>query len=146
MLVELIYLHLNNNKINKITNVNCLKKLEYLFLSNNRVKKIENLESLSILRDLDLSNNKIKKVENLENLTSLLFLDLDGNLIKGQNNNYCSNETDNTVAYIKDNTVNISFHNFPSIELFKSFCEDNLIYKQWIESIIENDKIYFGNV
>ncbi|VWU49125.1 leucine-rich repeat protein [Hepatocystis sp. ex Piliocolobus tephrosceles] len=76
---------LQNNLIEKIENVNCLKKLEYLNLALNNITLIENLEKCESLKKLDLTLNFInictieKSVSNLKKNENLKELYLMGN-------------------------------------------------------------------
>jgi len=82
ILTNLEYLYLQNNKIQKIENLDSLPNLEYIYLNNNQIQKIENLETFPNLEILYLQNNKIQKIENLETLPNLKTLDLHNNQIQ----------------------------------------------------------------
>jgi Leucine-rich repeat (LRR) protein len=87
--LRILYLFLNDNKIQKIKNLNNLINLIKIDLGNNQIKKIENLDNLINLQELNLLGNQIKKIENLNNLTNLRTLDLlcnQINLIENLNN------------------------------------------------------------
>ena len=57
-----------NNLIQRIENLNKLKKLEYLNLAINNIEIIENLEGLESLRKLDLTLNFIGELTSVEQL------------------------------------------------------------------------------
>lgn len=63
--VNLRHLYLNNNKLQKIENMN-FPNLKILELSNNFIKKIENLDMCSKLETLNLEKNLICRLENLK--------------------------------------------------------------------------------
>jgi Leucine-rich repeat (LRR) protein len=48
-------LNIAGNKLNRITGIGMLEKLEYLNMSNNNIPKIENLYAMSNLKALYLS-------------------------------------------------------------------------------------------
>ena len=64
-----------------------LSNLKTLILNNNKIEKIENLSNLNFLEKLEMRGNKIEKVENLENNKNLITLTLSSNLIKEINDN-----------------------------------------------------------
>jgi Leucine-rich repeat (LRR) protein len=66
---------LNGNSIDTIENLDGLY-LEELHLQQNRIKKITGLENLPVLKNLDLSKNQISKLKGLESTLSLRFLNL----------------------------------------------------------------------
>jgi Leucine-rich repeat (LRR) protein len=80
-LTDLEELYLNNNRIEKIENINNLINLKKLDLSHNRITKIENINNLSNLKHLDLYINRIAKIQNIDNLVNLIVIDLYDNQI-----------------------------------------------------------------
>lgn len=56
--------------------------LKWLDLSFNLIEKIENLDSLTQLEDLSLYSNRIKELTGLENLTNLNVFSFGNNLVK----------------------------------------------------------------
>ncbi|MFY7938628.1 MAG: leucine-rich repeat protein, partial [Flavobacterium sp.] len=74
-------LYLNNNKIEKISNLEKLVNLEELKINSNKISKIQGLEALSRLTFLDLYENQIEVIENLESLSELKFLGFPNNNI-----------------------------------------------------------------
>lgn len=81
---NLISLHLNNNKLVNLPNLEKLISLKDVNLSYNRLKYIPNeLSSLTNLVTLNLSNNGIKEIpNNIENLLNLKELHLSVNQIQ----------------------------------------------------------------
>ena len=61
--------------------INSFTELKILILNNNKIQKISNLDKLIKLDKLELRGNKITKVEGLDNLTNLTKLTLSCNLI-----------------------------------------------------------------
>ncbi len=80
--LNLKWLDLSNNQINKIENLETLQKLQYLNLRDNSISKIKGLQNLIQLEDLSLSENQISKIEGLENLFKLKILDVSHNQIR----------------------------------------------------------------
>ncbi|MFX1501619.1 MAG: leucine-rich repeat domain-containing protein [Promethearchaeota archaeon] len=81
-LIDLEYLQLARNKLERIEGIQFLNKLKKLDVANNKLKEIENLDDLINLEELNLSNNKIRKIDNLDSLHHLKKLYLDNNLIE----------------------------------------------------------------
>lgn len=81
-LVNLEYLDLAHNDIEKIDVPLVLKNLSHLRLVYNGLTKIENLGGLTNLRCLELQDNRLSKIENLEALTQLWYLRLGFNKIE----------------------------------------------------------------
>ncbi|MBN1766692.1 MAG: leucine-rich repeat protein [Sedimentisphaerales bacterium] len=81
-LADLRILHLNDNRIRRIENLDRLKHLRVLDLRSNRIDKLENLEALTDLRHLYLDHNRISKIENLDTLTRLTVLEVYDNQIQ----------------------------------------------------------------
>ncbi len=61
-----------------------------MILNNNKIEKIANLENLSSLERLELRSNKITKLENISNLQKLKLLTVSCNLIKKISNDALS--------------------------------------------------------
>ena len=80
--LNLISLNLNDNRIEKIHNLNKLANLEKLHLNNNQLTEISGLESLINLKVLSLGSNKIKEIKNISHLVNLEDLFIEGNRIK----------------------------------------------------------------
>ncbi len=51
-------------------------------MNNNKIQKIENLDNLKLLERLELRSNKLTKLENISNLQKLKLLTVSCNLIK----------------------------------------------------------------
>lgn len=81
MFVNLERLSLKCNKIERIENVDNLRKLRVLNLSFNCIERIENLEQLVRLEDLTLFRNKVRKIEHLDHLKRLIRLSVGNNLL-----------------------------------------------------------------
>ena len=79
---KLLKLNLTANNIESIPEIiNTFIELKFLILNNNKIEKISNLDNLSKLEKLELRGNKISKVEGLNNLKNLKKLTLSCNLI-----------------------------------------------------------------
>jgi protein phosphatase 1 regulatory subunit 7 len=61
--------------------INSMKELKILILNNNKIQKISNIENLIKLEKLELRGNKIAKIEGLNNLKNLTKITLSCNLI-----------------------------------------------------------------
>ena len=61
--------------------INSMKELKILILNNNKIQKISNIENLIKLEKLELRGNKITKIEGLNNLKNLTKITLSCNLI-----------------------------------------------------------------
>ncbi|XP_071433343.1 leucine-rich repeat-containing protein 46 isoform X2 [Pithys albifrons albifrons] len=72
-------LYLQQNKIEKIENLDCFPNLRFLCLAGNRIQRVENLQPLAHLCALDLSHNQIQVLDTEELPRSLQLLDLTGN-------------------------------------------------------------------
>jgi internalin A len=90
-LKKLECLYLDNNKINKIPELN-LPKLYELWLYSNNIEDITNLRYSFDLVSLNLSNNKIENIDALRDLNNLKVIDLNKNKISDINilNNFKS--------------------------------------------------------
>lgn len=77
-LIHLTHLDLSNNRIESITNLDCLP-LKQLNLSGNNIQKIENIEGLEFLQILDLSCNQITSMNGLQGHTFLECINLTEN-------------------------------------------------------------------
>ncbi|XP_035743432.1 dynein regulatory complex subunit 3-like isoform X3 [Vespa mandarinia] len=78
---NLIKLHLSNNIIEKIENLDALVHLKELNLSFNHIKIMENLNHLIELEILLLFNNHISKIEGINNLHKLHIFSIGNNQI-----------------------------------------------------------------
>jgi Leucine-rich repeat (LRR) protein len=76
------YVDLTYNKINYIDEMKNLNNLKGLYLSNNKIECIDNINNLINLKQLNLSNNNIKNIDSLEKLTNLELLLLNNNKIE----------------------------------------------------------------
>ncbi|XP_046332984.2 leucine-rich repeat-containing protein 46-like [Haliotis rufescens] len=72
-------LYLQQNRITRINNLDCLKNLQFLTLAGNLLERVENLNKLSKLLFLDLSANRIAQFDIDEFPQSLMLLNLSGN-------------------------------------------------------------------
>lgn len=108
MLANLECLILNNNKIQKIENIENLRNLERLELRSNRLKKIENIENLQKLKIFTVSCNLIEHVDNLPNLKSIQEFCIFGNFLG------CENDESKSLVDF-ETFINIIKINFPSL-------------------------------
>ena len=75
-------INLTANDLTSIPDIfKSLTALNILILNNNKIEKISNLDNLTKLEKLELRGNKITKIENLNNLQNLQKLTLSCNLI-----------------------------------------------------------------
>ncbi|NXQ11302.1 LRC46 protein, partial [Peucedramus taeniatus] len=72
-------LYLQQNRIEKIENLDSFPNLRFLCLAGNRIQRVENLQCLPHLSALDLSHNLIQELDTEELPRSLQILDLAGN-------------------------------------------------------------------
>ncbi len=70
---------MQNNKIRKIENLECLARLEYLALNDNLITKVENIKCLTKLQGLNLNNNQIEDLDTKELPNSLQLLSFKNN-------------------------------------------------------------------
>ena len=85
---KIIKINLTANNLEYIPDIfKSLQELKILILNNNKIQKIENLDFLSKLEKLELRGNKITKIENLNNLKCLKKLTLSCNLISNIDEN-----------------------------------------------------------
>lgn len=75
-------LRLDENNIDKLSNLDTLTKLTELTISDNKIFRLENLQHLTNLQKLDLSFNKIDYIGGLDKLQKLRHLNLTGNHIE----------------------------------------------------------------
>ncbi|KAK6166372.1 hypothetical protein SNE40_023084 [Patella caerulea] len=71
--------YLQQNSIQQIQNLECLKCIKFLSLAGNCIKVVENLLGLNHLRVLDLSDNQIQILHIEELPNSLIILNLENN-------------------------------------------------------------------
>ena len=77
------YLSLSSNAIDKITNLNGLKKLKTLVLSRNNIKNLNGLDAVGdTLEQLWISNNNIEKLKGVHVLKKLSVLFMANNVVK----------------------------------------------------------------
>ncbi|KAJ4459931.1 hypothetical protein PAPYR_3996 [Paratrimastix pyriformis] len=75
-------LRLTKEDIGWIEGFEAMVDLRFLYLHQNLIEKIENLEFQPHIKFLTLNNNRIRVIEGLSHLTELVFLDLSDNLIE----------------------------------------------------------------
>lgn len=78
--INLKHLYLNNNKIQKIENLN-FPSLTILELSHNYIRKIENLDDLVLLQTLNLEKNFISQLENISQNINLDSINLNRQIL-----------------------------------------------------------------
>ena len=102
-MTEMKILILNNNKIQKISNLDNLIKLEKLELRGNKLTKIEGINNLKNLTKLTLSCNLISNIEenDFPQIDSLLELGLFGNYIGIENKKFDKNINDKNIELLK---------------------------------------------
>lgn len=102
-LTALNILILNNNKIEKISNLDNLTKLEKLELRGNKITKIENLNNLQNLQKLTLSCNLISIIEenDIPKIDTLTQLGLFGNYLGIENKKYDKGINEENIKQLK---------------------------------------------
>ena len=102
-LTDLKILILNNNKIEKITNLENSTKLEKLELKGNKITRIENLNNLQNLKKLTLSCNLIANIDenDLPKIDELTELGLFGNYLGIENKKYDKNINEENIKLLK---------------------------------------------
>ena len=147
-LPELKILILNNNKIQKISNLDNQTKLEKLELRGNKIKKIENLNNLKNLQKLTLSCNLISDIEenDFPQIDSLVELGLFGNFLGIENKSFDKNLNKENIQKLKkiSETLKLKFKNLKGLYIGGNFFtnlignSDNDNYKDIVNSIIPN--------
>jgi hypothetical protein len=119
---NLMYLYLNDNKIQMLENLN-FNNLIYLDLSNNLLRKISNLESLINLEHLNLEKNCITRLENLQANLNIDYLNLNNQLLSKRQNMVISE--DFVSEYNKISIILLEGNNIYDISALKSlkFCQ-----------------------
>jgi protein phosphatase 1 regulatory subunit 7 len=65
-------LYLSCNELTEVPNFGCVaKQLEVLHLNNNKIESIENMERMTRLKELNLRGNRITELGNLSNNTQI---------------------------------------------------------------------------
>ena len=148
-MAELKILILNNNKIQKISNLENLTKLEKLELRGNKITKVEGLNNLKNLTKITLSCNLITKIEenDFHQIDTLTELGLFGNYIGIENKALDKNINDKNIELLKNFGVLIKkkFKNLKGLYIGGNFFtnlniinddKENEDYKNIIKSII----------
>ena len=148
-MTELKILILNNNKIQKISNLENLIKLEKLELRGNKITKIEGLNNLKNLTKITLSCNLITSIEenDFQQIDTLIELGLFGNYLGIENKTLDKNINDKNIELLKKFGVLIKnkFKNLKGLYIGGNFFtnlnifnddKENENYKSIIKSII----------
>ena len=150
-MIELKIIILNNNKIQKISNLDNLTKVEKLELRGNKLTKIEGINNLKNLNKLTLSCNLITNIEekDLPQIDSLIELGLFGNYIGIENKKFDKNINDKNVEILKKfaDMIKTKFKNLKGLYIGGNFFtnlnisnddnnEENTNYKEIIKNII----------
>ena len=148
-MTELKILILNNNKIQKISNLENLIKLEKLELRGNKITKIEGLNNLKNLTKITLSCNLITNIEenDFQQMDTLIELGLFGNYLGIENKTLDKNINDKNIELLKKFGVLIKnkFKNLKGLYIGGNFFtnlnifngdKENENYKSIIKSII----------
>ena len=146
---ELKILILNNNKIQKISNIENLIKLEKLELRGNKITKIEGMNNLKNLTKITLSCNLITNIEenDFPKIDTLIELGLFGNYLGIENKTLDKNINDKNIELLKNFGVLIKnkFKNLKGLYIGGNFFtnlniinddKENEDYKNIIKSII----------
>jgi len=146
---ELKILILNNNKIQKISNIENLIKLEKLELRGNKITTIEGLNNLKNLTKITLSCNLITNIEenDFPKIDTLIELGLFGNYLGIENKTLDKNINEKNIELLKNFGVLIKnkFKNLKGLYIGGNFFtnlniinddKENEDYKNIIKSII----------
>ena len=146
---ELKILILNNNKIQKISNIENLIKLEKIELRGNKITKIEGLNNLKNLTKITLSCNLITNIEenDFPKIDTLIELGLFGNYLGIENKTLDKNINEKNIELLKNFGVLIKnkFKNLKGLYIGGNFFtnlniinddKENEDYKNIIKSII----------
>ena len=146
---ELKILILNNNKIQKISNIENLIKLEKLELRGNKIAKIEGLNNLKNLTKITLSCNLITNIEenDFPKIDTLIELGLFGNYLGIENKTLDKNINEKNIELLKNFGVLVKnkFKNLKGLYIGGNFFtnlniinddKENEDYKNIIKSII----------
>ena len=146
---ELKILILNNNKIQKISNIENLIKLEKLELRGNKITKIEGLNNLKNLTKITLSCNLITNIEenDFPKIDTLIELGLFGNYLGIENKTLDKNINEKNIELLKNFGVLVKnkFKNLKGLYIGGNFFtnlniinddKENEDYKNIIKSII----------
>ena len=150
---ELKIIILNNNKIQKISNLENLIKLEKLELRGNKITKVEGLNNLKNLTKLTLSCNLITNIEenDLPQIDTLIELGLFGNYLGIENRELDKNINDKNIELLKkfSEMIKIKFKNLKGLYIGGNFFtnlnianddstneKENVNFKSIIKSII----------
>ena len=124
-MTELKILILNNNKIQKISNLENLTKLEKLELRGNKITKVEGLNNLKNLTKITLSCNLITKIEenDFPQIDTLTELGLFGNYIGFENKALDKNINDKNIELLKkfEEMIKNKFKNLKGIYIGGNF-------------------------
>lgn len=133
---NLIELNLSLNKINDISPLKNLSKLESLTLWGNDIEDISVIESLKKLLHLDLSMNKIIDISPLRNLKFLKSLDLWNNQIKDIFLLSDFQSLDNLVLFdLSENPIKgTTISNFTDLDAIKGYLNSLKQEKQLVEN------------
>ena len=144
---DLKILILNNNKIQKISNLENLIKLEKLELRGNKITKIEGLNNLKNLTKITLSCNLITSIEenDFPQIDTLIELGLFGNYLGIENKTLDKNINDKNIELLKGfgEIIKNKFKNLKGLYIGGNFFtnlinddKENEDYKSIIKSII----------
>ncbi|KAK2586486.1 hypothetical protein KPH14_010753 [Odynerus spinipes] len=117
---NLINLHLSNNIIEKIENLDSLVHLKELDLSFNHIKVMENLSHLIELEILLLFNNYISKIEGIDNLHKLCIFSIGNNKIEDWEH----------VLYLR------KFKNLRSLNVARNPCTEKDGYQEYLIAFV----------
>ena len=148
-MTELKILILNNNKIQKISNLENLIKLEKLELRGNKITKIEGLNNLKNLTKITLSCNLITSIEenDFQQIDTLIELGLFGNYLGIENKILDKDINDKNIELLKKFIILIKnkFKNLKALYIGGNFFtnlnifngdKENENYKSIIKTII----------
>ncbi|MEP6553545.1 MAG: COR domain-containing protein [Ferruginibacter sp.] len=144
-LTQLIILDVSYNHIDEIINLAHLTKLQKLYLGNNSINEIKNLQNLQSLETLDLNNNEITEIKNLDALQTLLILDLGYNKISEIKNLNRLNQLTDLLLY--GNKITIIKNLFKLQNLQKLTLTNNPITDvSLLPQLIKSDKLVHLNL
>lgn len=147
---NLMYLYLNDNKLQIMENIN-FTNLVYLDLSNNFIRRIENIDKLINLQHLNLEKNCISIVENINYNNNLEYLNLSKQYLTRRQSliildNFTCLDNKITTILLEGNNINDVYPLKILQNLQKLSLNDNLICEFNMVVEILSEMNFLGNL